>query len=159
MPTRDIGAPQFVAANPQADGRGMTIGIVDTGIDLLTPELQTAKKDDGQPLRKIREWVTLTDPLDDDDPTWVVMGTTVKANGGTFTFDGQTYTAPTGMGGSEFRVGAFDERDSRLGGEFGNDVNRDGNPPARAASSRSSGTAATRSGSTRTRTGASPTSR
>lgn len=41
MPTRDIGAPQFVAAHPTWDGRGVTIGILDTGIDLAHPALQT----------------------------------------------------------------------------------------------------------------------
>jgi len=48
MPTRDIGAPQFVAAHPTWDGRGVKIGILDTGIDLLTPELQTAKTQAGR---------------------------------------------------------------------------------------------------------------
>ena len=78
MPTRDTGAPQFVAANPTYDGRGVTIGILDTGIDLLTPELQTAKSKTGASQRKIIDWVTFTDPLTDDDPTWVITGTAVS---------------------------------------------------------------------------------
>ena len=36
-----------------------------------------------------------------------------------------TYTAPSA---GSFRFGLFNERDSRLGGEVGSDVNRDGNP-------------------------------
>ena len=36
--------------------------------------------------------MTGTDPFTDDDPTWVNMATQVS--GGTFTFDGVTYTAP-----------------------------------------------------------------
>src|SRR5215217_1920280 len=31
MPTRDIGAPQFVQAHPTDDGHGVKIGIVDLG--------------------------------------------------------------------------------------------------------------------------------
>ena len=42
MPTYRIGAPQFVAAHPTYDGRGVKVGIVDTGVDLDRPELQTA---------------------------------------------------------------------------------------------------------------------
>ena len=124
MPTRDTGAPQFVAANPTYDGRGVTIGILDTGIDLFTPELQTAKSKNGASQRKIIDWVTYTDPLTDDDPTWVVTGTAVSAGSSkTFVVGPDTYTAPRA---GDFAFGTFVEGDPRLGGELGNDVNRDG---------------------------------
>ena len=42
-----------------------------------------------------------------------------------FTVDGRTWTAP---GTGAYRFGVFNERDTNLGGEVGNDVNRDGNP-------------------------------
>ena len=45
--------------------------------------------------------------------------------GPTFTVGGVTYTAPAA---GTFRFGVFNERDTRLGGEVGSDVNRDGNP-------------------------------
>ena len=123
MPTRDIGAPQFISANPTYDGRGVTIGIVDLGVDLLTPELQTAKLLNGAAARKVVDWVTFTDPLTDNDPTWINMQTQVS--GGTFTVGGLVYSAPAA---GSFRFGLFNERDPRLGGELQNDVNRDGNP-------------------------------
>jgi hypothetical protein len=124
MPTRDTGAPQFVAANPTYDGRGVTIGILDTGIDLFTPELQTAKSKTGTPQRKIIDWLTFTDPLTDDDPTWVVTGTAVTVGSSkTFVVGPNTYTAPRS---GNFDFGTFVEGDPRLGGELGNDVNRDG---------------------------------
>jgi len=123
MPTRDIGAPQFVDANPTYDGRGVKIGIVDTGVDVLTPELQTAKLITGASAPKIVDWVTFTDPLTDDDPTWIDMAQQVS--GAVFTVNGVAYTAPA-LGA--YRFGFFDERDPRLGGELGTDVNRDGNP-------------------------------
>jgi subtilisin family serine protease len=119
MPTRDTGAAQFVNANSTWDGRNVTIGIVDTGISLDHPSLTTTST--GQP--KIVDWVTGTDPFDDDDPTWVDMA--AQVTGSSFQFEGVTYTAPaTGS----YRIGLFDERDPRLGGELGRDVNRDGNP-------------------------------
>jgi hypothetical protein len=41
LPTQDTGAPQFVAAHPSWDGRGVTVGIVDSGVDLDHPARQT----------------------------------------------------------------------------------------------------------------------
>ena len=123
MPTRDIGAPQFVEANPTYDGRGVKIGIVDLGVDVLTPELQTARLLTGASAPKIIDWVTFTDPLTDNDPTWINMAQEVS--GAVFTAGGAAYTAPAK---GSYRFGLFNERDPRLGGEVGNDVNRDGNP-------------------------------
>jgi len=119
MPTQDTGAAQFVNAHPTWDGRNVTIGIVDTGITLDHPSLLTTST--GQ--RKIIDWVTGTDPFTENDPTWVNME--AQVSGASFTFDGVTYTAPAA---GSYRIGLFNERDSRLGGEVGSDVNRDGNP-------------------------------
>jgi subtilisin family serine protease len=119
MPTQDIGAPQFIAANPTFDGRGVTIGILDTGVSLDHPSLLTTSTGDA----KIVDWVTYTDPLTDDDPTWLDMSTQVS--GASFMIDGRLYTAPYA---GTFRAAVFNERDARLGGEVGSDVNRDGNP-------------------------------
>lgn len=121
LPIGDTGASQFMAANPTWDGRGVTVGIVDTGISLDHPSLLTTSTGE----RKILDWVTATDPFDDNDPTWVNME--AQVSGSTFTFGTPpvTYTAPAD---GSYRIGLFDERDSRLGGEVGSDVNRDGNP-------------------------------
>ncbi len=119
MPTQDTKAAQFVNAHPTWDGRGTTIGIVDTGISLDHPSLTTTST--GEP--KIVDWVTGTDPADGDDPTWVDMETQVS--GSSFAFGGFTYTAPSA---GSYRIGHFNERNPLFGGELGNDVNRDGNP-------------------------------
>jgi subtilisin family serine protease len=121
LPIGDTGASQFMAANPTWDGRGVTVGIVDTGISLDHPSLLTTSTGE----RKILDWVTATDPFDDDDPTWVNMQ--AQVSGSTFTFGtpAVTYTAPAA---GNYRIGLFNERDPRLGGEVGSDVNRDGNP-------------------------------
>ncbi len=101
----------------------MTVGILDSGITLDHPALATTTV--GTP--KIIDWVTYTDPFTDNDPTWVPV--TSQVTGPTFTVgtapNTVTYTAPSG---GSFRFGLFNERDPRLGGEVGSDVNRDGNP-------------------------------
>ena len=125
MPIGDTGAAQFRQAHPTWDGRGTTIGIIDSGVDLAHPALQTTTTGE----RKIVDWVTATDPTftdganNDDDPTWIKMATQVT--GPSFSVGGVSYTAP---GTISYRFGVFNERDANLGGELGNDVNRDGNP-------------------------------
>jgi subtilisin family serine protease len=115
MPTEDTGAVAFKQQHPTWDGRGVTIGILDTGVDVDNPALQTTTT--GQ--RKIVDWVTATDPIFDGDATWRAMLTEVT--GPTFTFAGSTWTAPPGT----WRVNRFSET-ATAGSEFGSDVNRDG---------------------------------
>ena len=123
MPVRDTGAAAFTAAHPTWDGRGTTIGIVDSGVDLDHPALATTTTGE----RKITDWVTATDPFTDDDPTWLKMSTQVT--GPSFSFSGNSYVAPAGS----YRVAMFTEGDPRLGGEVGSDVNRDGDTTDRFA--------------------------
>ncbi|HKU13397.1 MAG TPA: S8 family serine peptidase [Steroidobacteraceae bacterium] len=119
LPIGETGAAQFTVAHPTWDGRGVTIGVVDAGITLDHPSLQTTST--GQ--RKIVDWVTGTDPFTDNDPTWLDMS--AQVSGAQFTFSGANYTAPAA---GSYRIALFNERDARLGGEVGSDVNRDGNP-------------------------------
>jgi subtilisin family serine protease len=106
MPTRDIGAPQFVAAHPTWDGRGVTIAILDSGVDLGHPALLTTTTGE----RKIVDWLTYTDAATEGDPSWVPMTATVTVVGGSFTVGtgtaARTYTgAPDGT----WRYGQFSE--------------------------------------------------
>jgi subtilisin family serine protease len=118
MPTGDTGAAQFVDAHPEWDGRGVTVGVLDTGIDLDHPSLNTTSTGE----RKIVDWVTATNPAFsgttnlDQDPTWILTNASLPAD----------YMAPPGAGTLSF--GVFNERDPRFGDEMGNDANRDGNP-------------------------------
>jgi hypothetical protein len=133
MPTYRIGAPQFVAAHPTYDGRGVKVGIVDSGVDLDRPELQTALDINGKPVAKIYDWTTqtsnrLSDPAN-GDPTWVPMATVAaNGNGQNISTGAGKYQLPAALKGTThvLKFGVFVEGDPRLGGELGSDVNRDG---------------------------------
>ncbi|MGX5209871.1 S8 family serine peptidase [Streptomyces violaceus] len=114
-PSFETGAVDFVEDHPKADGRGITIGILDSGVDLGHPALQ--KTTTGE--RKIVDWVTATDPVVDNDRTWRPMTTSVA--GPTFTYGGKTWTSPAGS----YRVSTFLESYT-TGGDAAGDANRDG---------------------------------
>ncbi|MCX5263534.1 S8 family serine peptidase [Streptomyces sp. NBC_00199] len=114
-PSFETGAVDFVKKNPKADGRGVTIGILDSGVDLGHPALQ--KTTTGE--RKIVDWVTSTDPILDSDASWRPMTTSVS--GPSFTFGGRTWTAKPGS----YQVNLFRES-ATAGGDAKGDVNRDG---------------------------------
>ncbi|MGP3949400.1 S8 family serine peptidase [Streptomyces sp. 7N604] len=115
QPSFETGAVDFVKQYPKADGRGITIGILDSGVDLGHPALR--KTTTGE--RKITDWVTATDPIVDGDATWRRM--TNPVTGPTFTFNGRTWTAPAGS----YQVNVFREAAS-TGGDAKGDLNRDG---------------------------------
>ncbi|WBB67633.1 S8 family serine peptidase [Micromonospora sp. WMMD812] len=115
MPTNETGAEAFKAAHPKWDGRGVTIGIMDSGVDLDQPALQ--KTTTGE--RKIVDWVTATDPVTENDGTWRRMNTEVS--GPSFTAAGATWTAPAGT----YRFNVFRESITGASDPAG-DVNRDG---------------------------------
>ncbi|WP_175411968.1 S8 family serine peptidase [Streptomyces sp. TRM64462] len=114
-PSHETGAVDFVRKNPTADGRGVTIGILDSGIDLGHPALQ--KTTTGE--RKIVDWVTATDPVSDGDQTWRRMD--VGVSGPVFTSGGSTWTAPEGT----YKFRTFAEAATK-GGDMAGDLNRDG---------------------------------
>ncbi|WP_229399760.1 S8 family serine peptidase [Micromonospora okii] len=113
MPTSETGAEAFKATHPEWDGRGVTIGIMDSGVDLDQPALQRTTTGE----RKIVDWVTATDPL--EDATWRAMITEVA--GPSFTVGGATWTAPAGS----YRFSTFRES-TTAGSDPAGDVNRDG---------------------------------
>ncbi|GAA2275356.1 S8 family serine peptidase [Streptomyces atrovirens] len=114
-PSFETGAVEFVEDNPKADGRGVTIGILDSGVDLGHPALQRTTTGE----RKIVDWVTATDPIVDNDRTWRPMVSSVS--GPTFTYGDKTWTAPAGS----YRISTFLESYT-AGGDAKGDANRDG---------------------------------
>ncbi|MEV5488863.1 S8 family serine peptidase [Streptomyces bobili] len=114
-PSFETGAVEFVDDHPKADGRGITIGVLDSGVDLGHPALQ--KTTTGE--RKIVDWVTATDPILDGDASWRAM--TNSVSGPSFTYGGRTWTAPAGT----HSINLFRES-ATAGGDAAGDVNRDG---------------------------------
>src|ERR1051326_1032252 len=130
LPTSAIGAPQFIAAHPTFDGRGVVVAVVDTNIDFLLPQLRTAKALDGTTLPKFADiysaapkaWI----PVDGDSHIGgymrVAMETKLQASAGKLSYQNHTYSVTRD---AEYRVGLLNER---IAGPTG-DLNRDGNPP------------------------------
>ncbi|MFD9703215.1 S8 family serine peptidase [Lentzea sp. NPDC059081] len=120
MPTQDTQAAQFATAHPKWDGRGTTIAVIDSGIDLDTPALQTTSTGE----RKIIDWYN-ANATNSGDGTWVTMTKTGKV--GKFTDGGREWTAPAT--GGPYSFGRFAETAGDLGtaaSETGGDINRDG---------------------------------
>jgi subtilisin family serine protease len=113
MPTVDTGSVDFKQKNPGYDGRGITIGVMDSGVDLSHPALQTTTTGE----RKITDWFTATDPL--EDASWRRM--TLGVTGPSFTVGGTAFTAPAGS----YLFNFFYESITAAS-EPGGDVNRDG---------------------------------
>ena len=119
-PSFETGAVDFVKKNPKADGRGITIGILDSGVDLGHPALQ--KTTTGE--RKIVDWVTSTDPVNDGDATWRRMTTAVSGPAFSITTASQgteNFKAPAG----DYKFSYFAES-ATTGGDMAGDLNRDG---------------------------------
>ncbi|MFF8408894.1 S8 family serine peptidase [Streptomyces omiyaensis] len=115
LPTAETGAVDFTDRHPTWDGRGITVGILDTGVDLAHPALRTTTTGE----RKLADWVTATDPVLDGDPTWLEMR--FKVTGPSFTNGGVKWTAPEGA----YQFQLFRESIT-YGSELAGDVNRDG---------------------------------
>ena len=128
-PTRETGSVAFKQQHPTWDGRGTTIGVLDSGVDLAHPALQ--KTSTGE--RKIKDTFTATDPATEGslvaggDASWLPM--IQDATGPRFpadrkaTYRDSSWTLPAGA----FKIRTFDEARTDLpGGEIGGDVNRDG---------------------------------
>ncbi|MEO6089990.1 MAG: S8 family serine peptidase [Umezawaea sp.] len=119
MPIGDTGAAQFAQSRPKWDGRGTTIAILDSGIDLDHPALATTTTGE----RKIVDWYNANAPTENDG-TWVAMGK--ERYTGSFTSGGVNYTAPKS---GSYALGQFSEIAKDLGSatsETGGDINRDG---------------------------------
>ncbi|MEU2441127.1 S8 family serine peptidase [Streptomyces rubradiris] len=118
-PSFETGAVEFVRDHPKADGRGVTIGILDSGVDLGHPALRTTTTGE----RKIVDWVTATDPVTDGDGTWrrMTTGVTGPAFSVTTAQGTEKFTAPEGS----YKFNYMYES-ATAGGDEKGDLNRDG---------------------------------
>jgi probable HAF family extracellular repeat protein len=115
LPVNETGATAFVEGSPGWDGRGVRVGVLDTGVDVEHPALQQTS--DGKP--KIVDWVTETDPVTDGDGSWVRMTTT--QTGPAFRYIGKNWTAPAGT----FQMGLFYELTTEQS-DFEGDLDQNG---------------------------------
>jgi hypothetical protein len=131
MPTKDTGSTAFKAQHKTWDGRGITIGILDSGIDLDSPALRTTSTGE----EKVTDWFTATDPVTEGslvtggDPTWLPMiqdatGPKFPAPGSDpSTYRDSVWTLPaTGS----YKIRTVDESRLNLAGCELCDANRDG---------------------------------
>ncbi|MFD4374426.1 S8 family serine peptidase [Streptomyces sp. NPDC058486] len=97
MPTRETGSTDFKRSHPTYDGRGVTIGIMDTGVDPTHPAL--AKTTTGED--KLVESVTGSDPNNFIDllfdSSWFLLNRTTTGPVVTDS-SGNTWTAPASPG-------------------------------------------------------------
>ncbi|WP_432845898.1 S8 family serine peptidase [Amycolatopsis sp. CA-161197] len=120
LPTGDTYAAQFGQTFGGWDGKGTTVAVLDSGVDLDSPAL--AKTSHGD--RKIVDWYN-ANATNSGDGTWVQQSTQTYT--GTFNSSGRDRTAPAT--GGPYTFGLFKETAGDLGGagsETGGDLNRDG---------------------------------
>ncbi|QRP48272.1 S8 family serine peptidase [Amycolatopsis sp. FDAARGOS 1241] len=120
LPTGDTYAAQFGQTFGGWDGKGTTVAVLDSGVDLDTPALATTSHGE----RKIVDWYN-ANATNSGDGTWVPLSAQTYA--GAFTANSRTWTAPAT--GGPYTFGQFKETAGDLGGagsETGGDLNRDG---------------------------------
>ena len=98
----EIGLTELWKQHPEFDGRGVRVGVVDEGFDLLHPALQRAMDAQGNLVPKVADIGTLTTP--DQDSSWVQLDSIVRTGSGRFDAAGRTWTAPAD---GTYRFGIF----------------------------------------------------
>lgn len=98
MPTEDLGSASFKAKNSTFDGRGITIGIMDTGIDPTHPALATTTTGEDKLVDTVvgSNPMTIIDIL--TDRTWSLFTSLNQVSTPEATYKGETWTMPEGGG-------------------------------------------------------------
>lgn len=99
IPKREVGADTFLKALPDADGRGVLIGVFDTGVDPAAPGLATTTTGE----RKVLDIIDASGSGDVDTRT----RRKPEADGRLLGLSGRRLTLPEGLvnPGGEFRLG------------------------------------------------------
>jgi len=98
MPTEDLGSASFKAKNSTYDGRGITIGIMDTGIDPTHPALATTTTGEDKLVDTVvgSNPVTIIDLF--TDRTWILVSANDLATEPVESRQGIDWTMPEGGG-------------------------------------------------------------
>ena len=104
LPVGETGATDFVDDHRTWDGRGVTVGILDSGVDLDHPALRTTTN--GK--HKVVGWFTATDPVVDGDESWRPM--TREVTGPTFWASGLRVDRTRGRLPVRHVLGGIDQR-------------------------------------------------
>jgi len=106
VPTRDIGAPQFVGLHPSFDGRGTTIAFLESSPYWSHPVFQAGRKLDGTLVPKFAGVLSGADIGIQGDRALVRMKIEVRADGDGYFRDteGKVYRAPVP---GKYRFGTF----------------------------------------------------
>jgi subtilisin family serine protease len=108
LPAEEIGARSFINAHPQADGRGVVVAILDTGVELDHPMLK--KTPNGQD--------KIIDFQDFSGEGRVALAPVTVGTDGSFVSQGTTYSAQ-GVNGYDYRFGIFPGAMLARAGELG----------------------------------------
>lgn len=100
-PLAETGMREFWRALPEADGRGIVIGFVDDGFDLLHPAIQRVRASGGL-AAKVVDMAPLSAP--DEDDSWVSFGEAQTAENGELSFAGARWRVPAS---GPYRGGVF----------------------------------------------------
>jgi len=95
FPVDEIGLTTLWRQFPDADGRGIRVGLVDFGLDLLHPAMRYAKDAEGRIVPKLAGIVTTTRP--DQDNEWVETYPISISADGNFKAAGTRWRAPPGQ--------------------------------------------------------------
>jgi subtilisin family serine protease len=104
MPKEDLGVLAFLEAHPLADGRGIVVAILDTGVDLAHPALQ--KTSTGEP--------KIVDVYDGTDDGYLPLPVKATAGGAALRgLSGRPLKLPGDLAaGAEVRLGLIVDRDN-----------------------------------------------
>lgn len=104
----DVGLGRLRRAQPGADGRDVRVAVVDDGIDLLHPALGPALDREGQPIPKIADVHTTSDPGEVTAAGWVRFPDSARVASGRLVTSVGTWQAPAdAVEGLWYRVGVF----------------------------------------------------
>ncbi len=103
LPKADLGVLDFLKVHPESDGRGIVVAILDTGVDLGHPALQTTPT--GEP--------KIIDLFDGTDNGYIPLPVAARAEGGELRgLSGRRLRMPGDLAaGAEVRLGIIVDRD------------------------------------------------